>query len=187
MIITNTHITLEKLVATGNIVPELYYSLYLHDQWVFFKEKTQESTFYLIPICLGLEIIIQLNKTPFIIRIVHHIHNFLQPGYICEEGKQSSGIIESAFKAITSTYQLVFDSKTKYAGLSYLGLNQLETAQKLLEGVTFHPFIIELENISVFVGCFGKITWSNKNKIGHDYTASLFYKYKKIISFFSMY
>ena len=73
MTITNTYITSGKLVATGNIVPELYYSLYLHDQWVFFKEKTQESTFYLIPICLGLEIIIQLNKTPFIIHVVRYI------------------------------------------------------------------------------------------------------------------
>ncbi|CAG8663008.1 2872_t:CDS:2, partial [Funneliformis caledonium] len=96
--------------------------------------ETQESTFYPIPIRLGLEIIIQLNKALFIICVVRHIHSFLQPGYICEGGGQSSGVVESAFKAITSTYQLVFGSKTKYAGLSYLGLNQPETAQKLLEG-----------------------------------------------------
>src|SRR5687767_4486088 len=166
MTITNAHITPGKLVATDNIVPELHYGPYLRDWWVFFKEETQESTFYPILIRLGLEIIIQLNKAPFIIRVVRHIHSFLQPGYICEGGEQSSGVIESASKAITSTYQLVFGSKTKYAGLSYLGLNQPETAQKLLEGVTFRPFIVELENISVFVGCLGKITRSNEDKIG---------------------
>ncbi|CAG8688243.1 16062_t:CDS:2, partial [Funneliformis caledonium] len=81
------------------------------------------------------------------------LKKFLQPGYICEGGGQSSGVVENASKAITSTYQLVFGSKTKYAGLSYLGLNQPETAQKLLEEITFRPFIVELENISVFVGC----------------------------------
>ncbi len=128
MTITNTHITSEKLVATDNIISELHYGPYLHDWWVFFKEETQKSIFYPIHICLGLEIIIQLNKTPFIIRVVHYIHSFLQSGYICKGGGQSSSIVESAFKAITSTYQLVFGSKIKYAGLSYLGLNQSEIA-----------------------------------------------------------
>src|SRR3954469_18822875 len=79
----------------------------------------------------------------------------------------------------TSVYQLVFRTRTKYAGLSYLGLDQLDTAQKLLEGVLFRPFIIELENISIFVGCLGKIIRSNTNKIGQHFSASLFYKYKK--------
>ncbi|GET62204.1 hypothetical protein GLOIN_2v1797848 [Rhizophagus irregularis DAOM 181602=DAOM 197198] len=51
-----------------------------------------------------LEIILQLNRQPFIIRIVHHVHSLLQPSYICEGKGQSSGIIESASKAITSVY-----------------------------------------------------------------------------------
>ncbi|CAI2196769.1 20043_t:CDS:1, partial [Funneliformis geosporum] len=47
--------------------------------------------------------------------------------------EKSSGIAESAFKTITSVYQSVFGTQTKYVGLSYLGLEQSETAQKLLE------------------------------------------------------
>ncbi len=31
MTIMNAHIISEKLIAIGNIVPEFYYSLYLHD------------------------------------------------------------------------------------------------------------------------------------------------------------
>ncbi|GES77638.1 hypothetical protein GLOIN_2v1846639 [Rhizophagus clarus] len=75
-------------------------------------------------------------------------------------------------------FEKILKSKTKYAGLSYLGLDQLETAQKLLEGITFCPFIIELENITVFVSCLSKTTISNTNKIG--YAASLFHKYRRI-------
>ncbi len=86
MTITNTYITSGKLVATSNIIPELHYGPYLRDWWVFFKEEIQESTFYSISIRLKLEIIIQLNKTPFIIYVVRHIHSFLQPDYICEGG-----------------------------------------------------------------------------------------------------
>ena len=133
---------------------------------------------------MGLEIIIQLNNNPFIIRIVRNVHSSLQPGYICEGKGQSSGINTSASAAITSVYQSVFGTKTKYAGLSYLGINQPETAQKLLEGITFFPFIVELENITVFVNCLGKITISNSDKVGHNYAASLFHKYRRVQSVF---
>ena len=131
--------------------------------------------FYPISLWLKLEIILQLNRSPFIIRVVCHIHSPLQPAYICEgKGKSSSGA-ESASKAITSVYQSVFGTQTKYAGLSYLGLEQPETAQKLLEGIIFRPFIVEIENIIIFVGYLGNIR-SNTSKIGHNYSASLFYE-----------
>ncbi|CAB4481526.1 unnamed protein product [Rhizophagus irregularis] len=155
----NTHITPGKLVATGAIVSELHYGPYSRDWWIF----SDENAFYPIPLRLGLEIMLQLNRQPFIIRIVRHVHSPLQPGYICEGKGQSSGVIESASKAITSVYQSVFGTKTKYAGLSYLGLEQLDTVQKLLEGIIFRPFIIETENISIFVGCLGKIRSNTKN------------------------
>src|SRR6266516_5495148 len=178
-------ITPGKLVATGSIVPELHYGAYLRDWWIFSKEKTQEKQiYYPIPLRLGLEVMIQLNNSPFIIRIVRNVHSSLQPGYICEGKGQSSGITSSSTTAITSVYQLVFGGKTKYAGLSYLGIDQPETAQKLLEGVTFRPFIVELEGITVFVSCLGKIKISNTNKIGHNYAASLFHKYRRVQSVF---
>src|SRR3989337_2076543 len=181
---SKSHITPGKLVAIGSVEPKLHYGPYLHDWWFFSKEKNQNNQpYYPIPIRLGLEIIVQLNNKPFIIRVVQNVHSSLQPGYICEGSGQSSGINTSATAAITSVYQSVFKSKTKYAGLSYLGLNQPEIAQKLLEGVTFYPFSIALEKITVFVNCLGKIT-SNTNKVGHNYAASLFYKYKGIQSAF---
>ncbi|RGB25338.1 hypothetical protein C1646_771872, partial [Rhizophagus diaphanus] len=56
-------------------------------------------------------------------------------------------------------------------------IDQPETAQKLLEGITFFPFIVELENITVFVSCLSKITISNSDKVGHNYAASVFYQH----------
>lgn len=176
----NTHITPGKLVATGAIVPELHYGPYLRDWWIFSDE---ENSICPIPLRLGLEIMLQLNKQPFIIRVVRNVYSSLQPGYICEGKGQSSGITESASKAMTSVYQSVFGTQTKFSGLSYLGLEQPETAQKLLEGITFRPFIIDTENISIFVGCLGELR-SNSNRIGYNYSASLFYKYKRKQSVF---
>ncbi|RHZ80262.1 hypothetical protein Glove_138g48 [Diversispora epigaea] len=72
-------------------------------------------------------------------------------GYICEEKDKSSSINSSATATITSVYQLVFGSKTKYAELSYLGLDQSKIAQKLLKEVIFCQFIIGLKNITVFI------------------------------------
>ncbi|CAI2195721.1 19280_t:CDS:1, partial [Funneliformis geosporum] len=97
---------------------------------------------------------------------------------------QSSSIKTSVSIAITSIYQSVFGSKTKYAGLSYLDTNQPETIQKLLEGIIFFSFIVELENITVFISCLSKITISNSDKDSHNYAASLFHKYRKVQSVF---
>ncbi|CAG8738677.1 12300_t:CDS:2, partial [Racocetra persica] len=174
---TSIHITSEKLVATGTIEPELHYRPYMRDWWVFSKDN-QEHIPYPIPIRLELEIIIQLNKMPFIIRVVRHIHSHLQLSYICEGNRKSSGMVSSSSIAITSVYQAVFGTKTKFVGLSYLGLEQPETFQKLLENVIFCPFIIKIENLSIYVGSLGKITCSNSNIVGHNYMASLFNKYK---------
>ncbi|CAG8770037.1 10995_t:CDS:1, partial [Dentiscutata heterogama] len=56
---SNIHITPGELVTTGTIVSELHYGLYLQDWWIFSEEENQS---YPISLCLGLEIIIQLNK-----------------------------------------------------------------------------------------------------------------------------
>ncbi|CAG8773626.1 9468_t:CDS:2, partial [Racocetra persica] len=109
----------------------------------------------------------------------------LQPEYICEGNRQSSSIVTSTSTAIISVYQMVFGTKAKFPGLAYLGLNQDKTAQKLLKNIIFYPFIIKLENISIFVGSLGKILYSNPNKVGCHYMASLFYKYKAKQSVFS--
>ncbi|POG69578.1 uncharacterized protein OCT59_000527 [Rhizophagus irregularis] len=99
-----SHIIPGKLVATGSIVPELHYDLYLRNWWIFSKEKTQEKqTYYPIPLRLGLEIIIQLNNNPFIIHIVRNVHSSLQPGYICKGKRQSSGINTSASTVLTDS------------------------------------------------------------------------------------
>ncbi|CAG8524545.1 13807_t:CDS:1 [Dentiscutata heterogama] len=183
---SSMHITLGELVKTGYIIPELHYGPYLQDWWIF-SEDNHDNQAYPIPIRLELEIMVQLNKKSFIIHVVRNIHSPLQPGYICEGSGQSSSIVTSASMALTSVYQTVFCTKTKFSRLAYLGLNQIKTAEKLLKDVVFHLFIVKLENIAIYVGLLDKITHSTPNKVGCNYRAALFYKYKAKQSVFSQY
>jgi len=88
----NTHMTPGKLVATGIIMSELHYDLYLYDWWIF----SDKNMFYSISLRLGLKIILQLNRQLFIIHIVCHIHSSLQPGYICKGKEQCYTFLMSA-------------------------------------------------------------------------------------------
>ncbi|CAG8475076.1 3835_t:CDS:2, partial [Scutellospora calospora] len=97
----------------------------------------------------------ELIKTDIIVSELYYglyLRDYLlQFRYICEGSRQSSGIVTSASTAITSVYQSIFSTKTKFLELAYLGLDQNKTVQKLLKNVTFRFFIIKLENISIFV------------------------------------
>ncbi|CAG8659548.1 6305_t:CDS:1, partial [Scutellospora calospora] len=150
-----------------------------------FSEDNYNNQAYPIPIHLELEIMVQLNKKPFIICVVCNIHSLLQPGYICEDSGQSSSIVTSTSMALTSVYQTVFGTKTKFSELAYLGLNQIKTTEKLLKDVVFQPFIVKLENIAIYVSSLGQIICSNPNKVGCNYKAALFYKFKVKQSVFS--
>ncbi|CAG8481977.1 9558_t:CDS:1 [Racocetra fulgida] len=171
---SSTHLTSEKLITTGTIESELHYGLYICDWWLFSEEK---NILYSIPIRLGLEVLIQLNKKLFVVHVVCNIHSPLQPGYIYEESGQSSSIVTSTSAAIISFYQTIFSIKAKFAEPAYLGLNQIKTAQKLLEGIIFCPFIVNIENLLIFVCSLGEFTHSNQKKISH-YSTTFFHKYK---------
>ncbi|CAG8551057.1 15139_t:CDS:1, partial [Racocetra fulgida] len=95
---------------------------------IFSEENNYNDQTYPISIRLGLEIMIQLNKKHFIIHIVRNIHSQLQPGYICEGSRQSSSIVTSASTVLTSVYQTIFGTKTRFLELAYLGLNQINAA-----------------------------------------------------------
>ncbi|KAF0462055.1 hypothetical protein F8M41_000332 [Gigaspora margarita] len=138
-------------ITSGEIVKRFYYSRAL--LWFiltrlvdFFKDNNNQV--YPIPICLGLEILVQLNKKSLLC-VVHNIHNLLQPDYICKGSRHSSGI-----NICLSNY---FCTKPKFSGLVYLGLSQTKTTQKLLEDIAFHLFIVKLENIAIYIGSLSKI------------------------------
>ena len=80
---------------------------------------------------------------------------FCQPGYICESGSETGKIETTATQAISSLYQRIFNTKTKYSGTSVMGLENVDINNQLLVDVEFQPFSIKVDNYNVMVFSIG--------------------------------
>ncbi|PKY50746.1 hypothetical protein RhiirA4_546139 [Rhizophagus irregularis] len=168
------HFTPGKLVAIGNLVPELHYGPFSRDWWYYSDSQIQDSNTYAIPIRLGFQVTLKLNQKHFIIRIVRNLKNPNIPGFICEGEGINSGVCSSSSAAINTIYGRVFGNKnkTKYPGATMLGFHDSYMIQQMLNDVDFRPFTICLYNITIFIASIP----DNNNYEG--FAASFTYKYK---------
>ncbi|CAG8447570.1 12954_t:CDS:2 [Funneliformis caledonium] len=75
-----------------------------------------------------------------------------QPGYICTcESFYTMEPSNSSNNVISTVYQQLFYTKTRFSGPMIMGFNKSAICKKLLEGVLFHLYFINLELIHVFV------------------------------------
>ncbi|RHZ48652.1 hypothetical protein Glove_543g12 [Diversispora epigaea] len=82
-----------------------------------------------------------LQNTEFITTTVQGCNGFLQqPGYICEAKNTISNIFDNPSAAITTLYQQLFGSKTRFSGSLIMGHDKTEINKQLLTGVTFQQF-----------------------------------------------
>ncbi|GET57671.1 hypothetical protein GLOIN_2v1535567 [Rhizophagus irregularis DAOM 181602=DAOM 197198] len=169
------HFTPGKLVAIGNLVPELHYGPFSRDWWYYSDSQIQDSNTYAIPIRLGFQVALKLNQKHFIIRIVRNLENPNTPGFICEGEGINSGVCFSSSAAINTIYGRVFGNKnkTKYPGATMLGFHDSYMIQQMLNDVDFRPFTICLYNITIFIASIP----DNNNYEG--FAASFTYKYKQ--------
>ena len=100
-----------------------------------------------------MKILTTLNEQDFIITVVKgNTEHSEQPGYFCTCGAFStSELSNSSSNAITTVYQQIFHTKTKFSGLMVMGFEKPDIYEKLLEGVLFRPYFINLELIRIFV------------------------------------
>ncbi|EXX68763.1 hypothetical protein RirG_102260 [Rhizophagus irregularis DAOM 197198w] len=119
------HFTPGKLVAIGNLVPELHYGPFSRDWWYYSDSQIQDSNTYAIPIRLSFQVALKLNQKHFIIRIVHNLENPNTPGFICE----GEGINRATMLGFHDSYMI----------------------QQMLNDVDFRPFTICLYNITIFI------------------------------------
>jgi hypothetical protein len=170
---SKSHYTPGKLIATGNLIPELHYGPFLRDWW-YFSDTESENNIYPIPLRLGFQVALKLNQKYFTIKIVRNLQNPNIPGFICEGEGVNSGVLSSSSNAINTAYQQVFgQSKTKYPGATLLGFHNSYIIQQILSGVSFRPFIVYSCNIKIFIASI-----SDKNN-GEGFASSFIYKYKQ--------
>ncbi|RHZ47012.1 hypothetical protein Glove_596g2 [Diversispora epigaea] len=124
------------LLSCGSLIPDLHYGPFSRDWWY---STTIENETLLVPIRLGMTIATTLNEQKFILRVIQgHSKNLQQPGYCCQAGTLSSSIEESCSTALTSLYQNIFQTKTKFSGPQELGFDDDSIVSKILH---HHSFI----------------------------------------------
>lgn len=88
-----------------------------------------------------------------------------QPGYLCIcESFSTTEPSNSNTNVISTVYQQMFRTKTRFSGPMIMGFDKPAIYEKLLDGVLFRPYFINLELIHIFV--FG-ITRSENDQWGY--------------------
>ncbi|CAG8628909.1 247_t:CDS:2, partial [Diversispora eburnea] len=157
---TKRNKTNATLLSCGSLIPDLHYGPFSRDWWY---TTTIENEVLLVPIRLGMIITTTINGQKFILRVVQgHPKHLQQPGYCCQAGVLSSNVEESCSAALTSLYQHIFQTKTKFSGPQELGLDDNKIVDQLLNGILFRPFYVSVDKFQILY-----IHWANENSHHH--------------------
>src|SRR4051794_24268131 len=102
---------------------------------------------------LFMKVVVFLNGRDFILTVVKdNEKRSEQLGYLCTcKSFYTTEPCNSSTKAISTVYQQMFCTKTRFLGPMILGFDKPAIYEKLLEGVLFRPYFINLGLIRIFV------------------------------------
>src|SRR6185369_10246774 len=103
----------------------------------------------------------------------------LQPGYICEAKGRRSNIFDNSSAAITTLYQELFGSKTKFSGPLIMGHDKMEINEQLLKDIHFRPFNCKLEKFQLFIYGIGVSFDNQMYDVGPGFKSSFYYSIGK--------
>ncbi|CAG8704600.1 12645_t:CDS:1, partial [Racocetra fulgida] len=148
-----------SLISAGIIDSSLHYGPFSHNWWTACNE-------FLIPIRLHMRTMTLLNGHNFFLTVVKgNNEHSEQPGYLCNcNSFYNTEPSSSSTNAISTVYQQIFRTKTRFSGPLVMGFNKPDIYEKLLEGVLFQPYFIDLKLVQIFV--FG-LARSNNNLLGY--------------------
>ena len=138
-----------SLISAGTIDSELHFGPFSYEWWIVCNQEIE----FLVSIHLHMKVVAFLNGHDFILTVVKGNKEYSErPGYICTcESFYTTEPSNSSTKAISTVYQQMFRTKTKFSGPMIMGFDKPAIYEKLLEGVLFRPYFINLEQIRVFV------------------------------------
>ena len=169
-----------NLISNGTIDPNLHFGPFAQDWWFESISQTSIGVRPLIPIRVGMRTETELNNRNFILHVVRgNLSNSCQPGYICESGGETGRIETTATQAISSLYQSIFNTKTKYSGTLIMGLENDDIINQLLVDVEFQPFSIKVDNYNIAIFNIGISSREGWFGAGPGYMSSFVYVYKK--------
>ncbi|RHZ88329.1 hypothetical protein Glove_23g65 [Diversispora epigaea] len=164
-----------EILALGNIIENIHYGPFASNWWWFFRKKQKKTDILCIPFRINCRFWVKLNNHEFIVLIIKHNNNNFQPGFI-NESDPDTDVHFNITSAINFTYQKLFHTETRYSGLGILELDTLEIASQLLADVTFIPFQVKYENITLHIIKIGSSNNKEINYGGNGYIATFIHK-----------
>ncbi len=150
------------LISVRVIDAELHFRSFSCNWWITCNKETE----FLVPIRLHMKIMTFLKGYNFVITVVKGNKEHSEYlGYLCDcEKFYTKEPSNSSMNAISIVYQKMFCNKTRFSGPQIMGFEKPAIYKKLLEGVLFRPYFVDLELVHVFV--FG-IAKSKNNEWGY--------------------
>ncbi|PKB96579.1 hypothetical protein RhiirA5_470704 [Rhizophagus irregularis] len=138
-----------SLVSVGTIDSELHFRPFSYEWWIVCNQEIE----FLVPIRLHMKVVTHLSEHDFILTVVKgNREHFEQPEYICTcESFYTTEPSISSSNAISTVYQQMFHTKTRFSGPMIMGFDKPDICKKLLEGVLFRPYFVNFELVRVFV------------------------------------
>src|SRR5688572_3446395 len=117
-----------SLVSLGSLNENLHFGPFSQNWWESRQDNICDNeTSGLYPIRINMKTLVFLQNTEFITTTVQGCNSFLQqPGYICEAKNTISNIFDNPSAAITTLYQQLFGSKTRFSGSLIMGHDKTE-------------------------------------------------------------
>ncbi|CAJ0632879.1 3002_t:CDS:2 [Entrophospora sp. SA101] len=175
--VSNIKVSLNSL---GSLGENLHFGPFSSNWWEARQTNnvsdTDTNISNLYPICVNMKTTTILQDTEFTFTIVQGNKSSLQqPGYICKAKGKKSTVFDNPSAAITTLYQELFGSKTKFSGALIMGHNKLEINEQLLKNIHFCPFNCKLEKFQLFVYGIGISSDKQLHNSGPGFKSSFYY------------
>ncbi|PKK77628.1 hypothetical protein RhiirC2_771099, partial [Rhizophagus irregularis] len=100
------------------------------------------------------------------------------PSFRCLCDGRDSGNQQTASAAINNTYKQIFNNKTEYSGMIFMGFDDEIITHKLLSDVLFIPIFIRIDRILIVVSQIGVSSREEFYGAGPGFMSTLITKYK---------
>jgi hypothetical protein len=164
---------LTTLLTAGKTVSEIHYGPFSYAWWTVDERNINDQIKLLVPINLGMKTLTKLNGRDFIITVLEpDIGTSPGPRYQATCDSKHSEICSNSSAAITSLYQDLFGTKTKFSGPLIMGFDQQVIVEELLKNIQFQPFEVSVEKLRIIVFGIGVSKNQEWNYAGAGYQSS---------------
>jgi len=165
-----------SLISLGFINENLHYGPFSRDWWETRCTNNTTNSPGLYPIRINMKTLVILQNTHFFITVIQGHTCFLQqPGYICEAEDLKSAVFNNPSGAVTTLYQQLFKSGTKFSGPLIMGHDKMEIGEQLLKDVNFRPFCCFIGKFWLFVYGVGISSNEQLYYAGPGFKSSFYY------------